>query len=116
MGQNKLHFDDPNKVYLNAEESIPLDGGRNFAMFQRKQDLMALTWVDPVTVVTVGTKDKPINPKGKKSTIHGTNGMLVPTFNNTELLGIAHFHRPEDRKTSDYARHGHHYTHAFYTI
>jgi hypothetical protein len=33
-----------------------------------------------------------------------------------ELLGIAHFHRPEHRKESNYALHGHHYTHAFFTI
>ena len=31
-------------------------------------------------------------------------------------MGIAHFHRPENRKESEYALHGHHYTHAFFTI
>jgi len=31
-------------------------------------------------------------------------------------LGIAHFHRPENRGTSEFALHGHHYTHTFFTI
>jgi len=52
----------------------------------------------------------------KKSNIHGTNGYLVPLPSSGELLGIAHFHRPEHRKESNYALHGHHYTHAFFTI
>jgi len=51
-----------------------------------------------------------------KSNIHGTNGYLVPLPSSGELLGIAHFHRPEHRKESNYALHGHHYTHAFFTI
>ena len=33
-----------------------------------------------------------------------------------EYLGIGHFHRPPGRKENDYARFGHHYTHAFFTI
>lgn len=51
-----------------------------------------------------------------KSNIHGTNGFLIPLKQTSELLGIAHFHRPDKRDTSDYALHGHHYTHAFFTI
>jgi hypothetical protein len=31
-------------------------------------------------------------------------------------LGIGHFHRPEGRAANDYARFGHHYTHAWFTI
>lgn len=54
--------------------------------------------------------------KKPKSNIHGTNGYLVPLPSSGELLGIAHFHRPEHRKESNYALHGHHYTHAFFTI
>ena len=54
--------------------------------------------------------------KKPKSNIHGTNGYLVPLPSTGELLGIAHFHRPEHRKESTYALHGHHYTHAFFTI
>jgi len=33
-----------------------------------------------------------------------------------ELLGMAHFHRPPDRDENPYARFGHHYTHALFTI
>ena len=33
-----------------------------------------------------------------------------------EYLGIGHFHRPPGRDKNDYARFGHHYTHAFFTI
>jgi len=51
-----------------------------------------------------------------KSNIHGTNGYMIPLTTTGELLGIAHFHRPEDRRPSQYALHGHHYTHAFFTI
>jgi len=117
---NRLYFDSNLSIFfIKASESIALDGGRNFAMFEsHEQKLMTLTWVDPLTVVPVDTNvtfKKRIKVKKKKrSNIHGTNGMLVPF--QDELLGIAHFHRPGDRKTSDYARHGHHYTHAFYTI
>ena len=108
--------------------------------------LKALTWVDPVTVVDVHLENlanKPNNRrlneftnltdndhfmdnnihhrrlKGKgqpKSNIHGTNGYMVPLPSKGELLGIAHFHRPEHRQSSNYALHGHHYTHAFFTI
>ena len=41
---------------------------------------------------------------------------MIPLKSTKELLGIAHFHRPENRQQSDYALHGHHYTHAFFTI
>jgi hypothetical protein len=51
-----------------------------------------------------------------KSHIHGTNGYMVPLPSTGELLGIAHFHRPEHRQSSEYALHGHHYTHVFFTI
>jgi len=51
-----------------------------------------------------------------KSHIHGTNGYMIPLHSTGELLGIAHFHRPEKRDTSDYALHGHHYTHVLFTI
>jgi len=59
----------------------------------------------------LGSKSKPT-----KSNVHGTNGYMVPLPSTGELLGIAHFHRPEDRKQSEFALHGHHYTHAFFTI
>jgi hypothetical protein len=41
---------------------------------------------------------------------------MVPYGTNNELLGMAHFHRPNDRNENVYARFGHHYTHAFFTI
>lgn len=84
-------------------------------------------WVDPVTVVQVNgthTKwqssvadendDRRHLGKQRKRLFHGTNAFLLP-FRN-ELLGIGHFHRPLGRGPNEYARHGHHYTHAFYTI
>lgn len=52
--------------------------------------------------------------KRRESHFHGTNAFLVPY--KDELLGIGHFHRPPDREKNDYSRHGHHYTHAFFTI
>eukprot|EP00549_Striatella_unipunctata_P017093 CAMPEP_0118697340 /NCGR_PEP_ID=MMETSP0800-20121206/14435_1 /TAXON_ID=210618 ORGANISM="Striatella unipunctata, Strain CCMP2910" /NCGR_SAMPLE_ID=MMETSP0800 /ASSEMBLY_ACC=CAM_ASM_000638 /LENGTH=198 /DNA_ID=CAMNT_0006596727 /DNA_START=82 /DNA_END=678 /DNA_ORIENTATION=- len=92
--------------------------------------LQLLTWVDPLTVDEFdGTKFnaappalQPQQPNKKaqnapNSHIHGTNGYMVPIpDSDNELLGIAHFHRPHKRTTSKYALHGHHYTHAFYTI
>lgn len=92
--------------------------------------LFLYQWVDPVTIEAVdptpGTHQKPQKKKGgrrrlaqkkHKSHIHGTNAFMVPVnAEGTILLGIAHFHRPNDRKPNDYARFGHHYTHAFYTV
>lgn len=98
--------------------------------------LQALMWIDPVTVEQVPYPDKIVQipmasnippqqqsnqdrrrlASKKRSSIHGTNGYLVPLDGTNELLGIAHFHRPEHRQQSDYARHGHHYTHAFFTL
>ena len=48
--------------------------------------------------------------KTKKSHIHGTNGYMLPLHSSSELMGVAHFHRPEGRDSSDYAKHGHHYS------
>jgi len=53
--------------------------------------------------------------KKRESHFHGTNAFLVP-YKGKELLGIGHFHRPPGRDANEYARHGHHYTHAFFTI
>jgi len=53
--------------------------------------------------------------KPHKSHIHGTNAFMVP-FKDNQFLGVAHFHRPNDRNRNNYARFGHHYTHAFYTV
>jgi hypothetical protein len=101
-------------------------------------DLYALTWVDPVTVEKVDTtpneqrkmtktkqQQHPV-PKRRlaattttvhKSHIHGTNAFMVPVPDAPGVyLGVAHFHRPNDRRPNEYARFGHHYTHAFYTV
>lgn len=168
-------------AYLKASETFTVCCGRNIALIseepsslnnanernsrERKNDgqkntLKALTWIDPVTVVNVDTKQpvaaevkgrrrldvlafgaastfandndnipNPVNKGGQRlrrrrrlrdnersSHIHGTNGYMIPLHSTSELLGIGHFHRPEDRKTSKYAIHGHHYTHVLFTI
>ncbi|KAL7506604.1 hypothetical protein ACHAXN_003853 [Cyclotella atomus] len=116
------------EAHVKASETVRVCCGRNIALISQDDKLKALTWVDPVTVVDVPLDtlhssrrlgEASINHrrlKGKpKSHIHGTNGYMIP-LPNGELLGIAHFHRPEDRKSSEYALHGHHYTHAFFTI
>ena len=120
------------------------------------QNLLSLTWVDPITVIEVDTTPKPIPPQptrrkprrkllsasgcsdgsgtnsernsphhrrldGRKnnhhkSHIHGTNAFMLYIAQADVFLGVAHFHRPNDRRTNPYARFGHHYTHAFFTI
>lgn len=132
-------------VYIKASETVTSCCGRNMSMLthgsynsNHQQDehfLKTVTWVDPLSVQTVLDSSyvsnsspgklsqyiqiqKQENKKlrgRRKSDIHGTNGYMVP-FGKDEYLGIAHFHRPEHRKKSPYALHGHHYTHAFYTI
>jgi hypothetical protein len=129
-------------IALISEESAVGDDG--VSSWVEEPKLKALTWVDPVTVVDVNLGDvkldnrrldeasfsinlpesnnhsdnnhRRLKSKGPKSHIHGTNGYMVPLSSSGELLGIAHFHRPEDRKSSEYALHGHHYTHVFFTI
>jgi hypothetical protein len=135
---NPVHFeyDDDSKsvvAYVKASETVRICCGRNIALISEEEGLKALTWVDPVTVVDVPLdihdKERRLDEGeelaqhkrrlkkggGPKSHIHGTNGYMVP-LSNGELLGVAHFHRPEDRKSSEYALHGHHYTHVFFTI
>jgi hypothetical protein len=110
--------------------------------FASSSQLLSLTWVDPITVQAVNTTAQPV-PNGKrqaqdlpplagrrlaaqpaqhlqkpaKSHIHGTNAFMVylPSPRD-EFLGVAHFHRPNDRASNPYARFGHHYTHAFFTV
>mmetsp|Transcript_15816 Transcript_15816/g.22506 ORF Transcript_15816/g.22506 Transcript_15816/m.22506 type:complete len:571 (-) Transcript_15816:198-1910(-) len=143
--QNRLHFDLVDsrtfKVYVKASESFTICCGRNIAFlpppipptlttstftYRANLPLQALTWVDPVTVVDVDLtpvtserRKRRLMSRKIKSSIHGTNGYLLPIRSRDgaiEYLGIAHFHRPEGRSESSLARHGHHYTHAFYTI
>lgn len=66
--------------------------------------------------ISYAPQHRRLGAKPNKSNIHGTNGYMVPLVSTGELMGIAHFHRPEHRKESEYALHGHHYTHALFTI
>ena len=165
---NPIHFEfNKSKLSatLRASETTSFCCGRNMALMghgaaahdNNSEDLYALTWVDPVTVIRVDTtplvqKKKPPKQKPKrrlltdndregneaeatthqrqrrklkeeatekqhKSHIHGTNAFMVPLQNGRgDYLGVAHFHRPNDRKPNKFARFGHHYTHAFYTV
>lgn len=138
---NKLHFDllEENEtedeklvVFIKASETVTTCCGRNMAMISepaKKLDesiLKTVTWVDPLTVdIAIDPSSKESQKKKKlpekkkkqpKSDIHGTNGYMIPLLETSEYLGIAHFHRPEHRSKSEFALHGHHYTHAFFTI
>jgi hypothetical protein len=125
-------------VNLYASEAETLCCGRNMALIDNvhTNQLQALTWVDPVTVESVELKNKNNNihnkdsqygrrrlteekngkKKKKKSDFHGTNGFMVYLPNTNEYLGVGHFHRPPGRNANEYAKFGHHYTHAFFTI
>jgi hypothetical protein len=139
---NQVHFDrngNDLKVRLLAADTETFCCGRNMALIDNvhTNKLQALTWVDPVTVDDViMTKPQHRMPdqgklsshsdhrrrlgerrdQTKKSHFHGTNGFMVYLPHNNEYLGIGHFHRPPGREANDYARFGHHYTHAFFTI
>ncbi len=137
--QNPIHItkvgENGFEAVIKASESFSVCCGRNIAFISEipredgtvsiSSELSALTWIDPVTTEIVETGGNAIAEKRNllenndhrrrlksknKSSIHGTNGYLVPLPSTSELLGIAHFHRPENRDTSDYARHGHHYS------
>jgi len=124
--QNPVHFEQNGAnafvAFIRASETFVVCCGRNIALISDSQggELKALTWVDPVTVIDVEADNLETPQRrlaGKeKSHIHGTNGYMVPLPSTSELLGIAHFHRPENRQKSLYALHGHHYTHALFTI
>jgi len=127
-------------IALISEEPIGKKSDNGEVQWVPNPSLKALTWVDPVTVrddidlrsvdtkllssgrrlleeaAVISQEHRRLGTKPSKSNIHGTNGYMVPLTSTGELLGIAHFHRPENRKESEYALHGHHYTHAFFTI
>lgn len=131
---NPIHIDFSGEwtARIRASETSSFCCGRNMALMKGSDDahLRALTWVDPVTVIDVDTTPGATNKSSRrqlakqqqhKSHIHGTNGFMVEiipssTTETTTFLGVAHFHRPNDRNENPYARFGHHYTHAFYTI
>jgi len=160
--QNPIHItkvgEDKFEAYIKSSETFSVCCGRNIAFISETpankgsggsgSDLLALTWIDPVTTnvvdhpmaaVDVDVTDtkrrlqeiiwptstsastnengrRRLGQKLKKSSIHGTNGYMSPLHSTSELLGIAHFHRPEHRDSSEFAKHGHHYTHAFFTL
>ncbi|KAL3932046.1 MAG: hypothetical protein SGBAC_011036 [Bacillariaceae sp.] len=130
---NKVHIStsphEQMSVTLKASEVETLCCGRNMALMENidnSQELQALTWVDPVTVENVLLQQEQGHrrlsaannkAKKKKSHFHGTNGFMVHLPATNEFLGIGHFHRPPSRDfDNEYARFGHHYTHAFFTI
>jgi hypothetical protein len=122
------------EVTLQASETTTFCCGRNMALIDNVEtnELQSITWVDPVTVIDVNDGlqlDKGSPPQRrrrrlmmerqkekKKSDFHGTNGSMLYLPHTKEYLGIGHFHRPPGRKENQYARFGHHYTHAFFTI
>lgn len=137
--QNPIHFekigDGQFTATIKASESFSVCCGRNIAFISEiptgqsntdTSNLNALTWIDPVTTEVVEVKRRltdiddmfgarrRLSDRKKRSAIHGTNGYLVPLHSTNELLGMAHFHRPEHRDSSDYARHGHHYSEYIY--
>ena len=135
---NPIHMDFTTnwQALLWASETTSFCCGRNMALMNvlnDPQQLHAVTWVDPVTTIAVDTTPLTTTTTAKqqhrrlaarkqqkrkhKSHIHGTNAFMVDLPGNVgNYLGVAHFHRPNDRKANPYARFGHHYTHAFYTI
>ena len=120
------------EVTLQASETTTFCCGRNMALIDNVEtnELQSITWVDPVTVIDVddGLQLKEGSApqrrrrlmehkkEKKKSDFHGTNGSMLYLPHTKEYLGIGHFHRPPGRKENSYARFGHHYTHAFFTI
>jgi hypothetical protein len=126
---NPIHLEFTSKqewsAHIRASETSSFCCGRNMALMrgESEEQLRALTWVDPVTILDIDTTPGATNKKRRKlaehkSHIHGTNGFMVeiPSDKEVTFLGVAHFHRPNDRKENPYARFGHHYTHAFYTV
>lgn len=119
---SRIHFEkkgeDDFEVFVRSNETRTIRKGRNMAMISDGDILKTLYSVDPVSVAVVEEEFSTFTPPaGKKhSNIHGTNGFMIPLHSTNELLGIGHFHRPQGRRTSSFARHGHHYTHAFFTI
>ena len=85
---------------------------------QTTNDADATTMHSNRTTTSTTTKlHRRLAQASHKSHIHGTNAfMLYLPAPVDAFLGVAHFHRPNDRKANPYARLGHHYTHAFYTI
>lgn len=118
----------PMTAELRASDTTSFCCGRNMALMENLEDasaLQSLTWVDPVTVQAVNTSPmsrrlevdhRRLKDTKHKSHIHGTNAFMVYLPTEDQFIGIGHFHRPPDREQNPYARFGHHYTHAWFTI
>lgn len=120
---NPIHLEDSTRAVIKASETTSFCCGRNMALMEDRSNpnkLLSLTWVDPITVITVDTDVNHRRLTQQKQTrhshIHGTNAFMLYWEEREVFLGVAHFHRPNDRKPNPYARFGHHYTHAFYTV
>jgi hypothetical protein len=123
-------------VTVEKVDTTPLNQQQRQQQNQRannpKHNMRRLTVADTTSTVDTAIDDFPLvesqqhrrlKSEKHKSHIHGTNAFMVPLPNSStlknqpiEFLGVAHFHRPNDRKPNPYARFGHHYTHAFYTV
>jgi len=119
---NELYvdFNDTNKLstYILAEESQELCCGRYFAYaFEENEELIYAEWLLPMklkraednSVIDTAVK----YDAHEQMKIHGTSPALTYYSPHNELVTLAHIHRPGDRRTSEYALHGHHYTHVF---
>jgi hypothetical protein len=109
-------------VTVERVDTTPIASAQNKAKaaprFQRRRRLTASMNKASVAARVIpkfAARNRQLGETPRKSHIHGTNGFMVPMPGN-EYLGVAHFHRPSDRKPNPYARFGHHYTHAFYTV
>eukprot|EP00977_Amphora_coffeiformis_P019487 scaffold7295_cov167-Amphora_coffeaeformis.AAC.9 len=86
---------------------------------KRKQQPRRLSEETVQSVVQQQQQHRRLDSQGNKthkSHIHGTNAFMVYLTQQDAFLGVAHFHRPNDRMKNPYARFGHHYTHAFFTV
>jgi hypothetical protein len=138
LGINRVHFDEfPGgtvRVYIKASEVQMICCGRNVAIFSDidNDELKGVSWVDPLTVQSIDPGvplRSATSVEGNMSHIHGTSNVMVHLPGTSELLGVAHFHRPQetpkhcarqihtDREGQcKYAPYGHHHTHALYTM
>jgi hypothetical protein len=120
----KLHaltWVDP--VTVEEVDTTPIHQRHHQQQQQKKRRLLINTGNKTLIQPPVFPHRRLKEEKKHKSHIHGTNAFMVPIPSKSKkrndpmvYLGIAHFHRPNDRKPNEYARFGHHYTHAFYTI
>mmetsp|Transcript_1446 Transcript_1446/g.3813 ORF Transcript_1446/g.3813 Transcript_1446/m.3813 type:complete len:347 (+) Transcript_1446:2028-3068(+) len=92
--------------------------------------IYALVWITPMQITKIhlstGVSEVHLDlpedqqgatqPKAGDTAIHGTSGNLPYISETNEFIGLAHIHRPTNRKRSKYALHGHHYTHAYFAM